>query len=125
MKTYKKKYNRYLLTYPMPGNKVYKTQNLDDAIKKCYKEFKTYNDIQDGYFGIVNMDTNEEYKFTAKNNNIYRVKQRGGFPSDNQSTNIFQEFMSSLFTKPTASQTTSSVGPTEELTVSPLTEMAP
>lgn len=126
MVTYKKKYNRYLLTYPMPGNKVYKTNNLDDAIKKCYKEFKTYNDIKDGYFGIVNIDTNEEYQFTAQNNNIYRMKdKRKNKTGGGSVVDAIQDFATTFVSNnnKVADQETSSVGPTEELTISPITEM--
>lgn len=80
MKTFKKKYHRYLLTYPYEGGKVYKARELNDAIKKCYKEFKSLNDIKDGMFGITDLDSDTEYQFKAQNNNIYRMKnsQKGG-----------------------------------------------
>jgi len=74
--TFQKKKHRYLLSFPFEGGKIYKANKLNDAIKKCYKEFKNINDIKDGMFGITDLDSNVEYKFKAENNTIFKLKNK-------------------------------------------------
>ena len=47
---------RYQLTYPYISNKVYESRNFDKAIDRCYKEFKSFNDISDGMFIVTELD---------------------------------------------------------------------
>ena len=74
------KYFRYKLVFPYAGNKIYKSNSLTDAATKCYKEFSDLNDVQDGIFGIMNMDTNNEHKFKVSDGNLYKHtrNQKGG-----------------------------------------------
>jgi len=73
-----KKYNRYQLSFPYEGSKIYKTKLLNRAVKKCYREYININDIKEGMFCVTNIDDNTEYRFKVKNNKIYKINQNGG-----------------------------------------------
>lgn len=59
------KYYRYQLTYPIEGNKIYKSRSLKKVARKCYDEIKNLSDIKEKQiFCITNLDKKLEYKFT-------------------------------------------------------------
>lgn len=61
------KYYRYQLTYPIEGNKIYKSRSLKKVAKKCYDEIKNLSDIKEKQvFCITNLDEKLEYKFTLE-----------------------------------------------------------
>jgi len=73
------KTKKYRLTYPHISNNIYKSISLKGVIKKCYKDFKSINDIDEGLFAITNLDDNIEYQFRVKNKKIFKInKQLGG-----------------------------------------------
>jgi len=78
MKPTLSKYNKFQLTYPFEGTKVYKSKSLTKAIKKCYKEFKHLNDINEGIFAVTNLNNEKEYHFQVKQNKLLKFKQKGG-----------------------------------------------
>lgn len=57
------KKHKYQLIYPIFGNKIYHTTSLKGGAQKCYDELKYLDVIQDNYFIVLNIDTNETYKF--------------------------------------------------------------
>ena len=71
-------YNRYRMTYPFEGPKIYKSKHLKKVVKKCYSDYKKMNDMSEGLFCVTNLDNNIEYKFGVKNGVIKKHKQRGG-----------------------------------------------
>lgn len=78
------KYFKYKLTFPYNGAKIYKSKSLSDGVKKCYTEFAQLNDVQDGIFGVTNIDTNNEHTFKVTDGNLYKYNknnktQNGGF----------------------------------------------
>ena len=95
-------YKRLFLTYPQSGKTIHKTKSLNRGIKKCYEEFKEFNDIGEGFFIVTDLNDNYEYKFKVKNSKIYRVnKQQGGAipipPTQDSST--FKHIIPDLSTK--------------------------
>ncbi len=70
-------YKRLFLTYPRKGTKIHKTKSLSRGIRKCYEEFKEFNDedIGEGSFVVTDLNDNCEYKFKIKNKKIYHVRQ--------------------------------------------------
>jgi hypothetical protein len=79
------KRSRYQLTYPFEGWSIYKSSSVEKAVKKCYNEFKNLNDVDEGLFGVTDLDNNIEYQFRIdKNKNkIYKQSkstkaQKGG-----------------------------------------------
>ena len=75
------KYYRYQMTFPFESNKVHKSKNLDKVVRKCYGEYRSFSDINDGMFCITNLDKNIEYRFKIKNKKIKKLKsyqQDGG-----------------------------------------------
>jgi hypothetical protein len=82
----KNKIYRLQLTYPYEGNKIYKTTSFREGVRKCYKEYRTYNDINDGLFFVTDLDKKSEYKFNAKNDVLFKVNnktQKGGNDNNN------------------------------------------
>ncbi len=69
----KRDYNRYQLTYPFRGNKIYETRSLTKAIKKGYRDFKLLNDINEGIFTITNLDKRIDYKCKVKDNKLLKI----------------------------------------------------
>lgn len=69
-KTYK-----YQLIYPKVGSKIYKTSSFKKGIKKCYEEFKNYIifDNSCDNFVVLNIDTNELYKFKYEQPKINNI----------------------------------------------------
>ena len=61
------KYYRYQLSYPIEGNKIYKSRSLNKVVKKCLFELEQ-NDINKDMFCIINLDTKIEYRFKKNNN---------------------------------------------------------
>lgn len=72
------RYNRYKLSYPHQGKKIYRTRYPEYAAEKCYKEFKELNDIEEGLFSVVNIDTAKEntYLVKKKDNKLKLKKQK-------------------------------------------------
>ena len=70
-----KHYYRYQMTYPYESNKIYKSRSLNKVAKKCYDEFKKFNDMDEGMFCITNLDKNIEYKLKVKNKRMTAQKQ--------------------------------------------------
>ena len=73
----------FVLSYPYTGSVVH-SNSFKNAIKQTYREFKSMNDINDGLFGVTDLDKNIEYQFRASNGQLLRTKkiQFGGNPSD-------------------------------------------
>lgn len=84
-----KKYYRYQMTFPFESNKIYKSRSLNKVVNKCYNEFKNFNDISDGMFGVTNIDKKIEHRFKIKNNKI--KYHRGG--NDNKINNQVEEIL--------------------------------
>lgn len=58
------KYHSFQLTYPVIGNKIYKSKSKEKAINKCYQEYKSYQNIfQENIFGVTDLDKKIEYRF--------------------------------------------------------------
>ncbi|AYV84228.1 MAG: hypothetical protein Hyperionvirus20_6 [Hyperionvirus sp.] len=55
--------NKYQLIHPIVGTKVYQSKSVGAGAKKCYQELKSFNYINSGYFGVLNVDTGETYQF--------------------------------------------------------------
>ena len=86
-----KKLKKYQLTYPFVSNKIYESRNFDKAVDRCYKEFKHFNDIQDGMFIVTDIDNNMEYRYRVKEK---KIKQIGG--DDNKDLDKINNHLSSL-----------------------------
>ena len=58
------KYHSFQLTYPVIGNKIYRSKSKEKAINKCYQEYKLlqYN-LQENIFGVTDLDKKIEYHF--------------------------------------------------------------
>lgn len=67
------KYNKYRLSYPIQGNKIYQSISLNRAAHKCYKDFKKLNG-DGGLFYVENIDTHEIFKYRTKDKHT----QKGG-----------------------------------------------
>lgn len=61
------KYYKYQLTFPYQSNKIYKSSDINKAIKKCYSDYKHLVVDNNKIFVITNLDTNEKYKIIVKN----------------------------------------------------------
>ena len=85
---YSYNYYRYQLTHPFEGSIIYKTRNVKNAAKRCYKEFRNYKMPEDDIFIITNLDNSLEYKFKLKDNKIYNIPQIGGDNGEQISINI-------------------------------------
>lgn len=83
-----KKYYRYQMTFPTEGNKIYKSRSINKVIRKCYDEYKNYNDIDEGMFCVTNLDKDVEYKFKVNDNKIKKIKQKGGSDVKRQTEEI-------------------------------------
>jgi len=81
------KYFRYKLTFPYAGTKIYKSNSLSTAAHKCYQEFTNLNDVKDGIFGIVNIDTNDEHKFKASDGTLYKYNKKNQNNNNNNNNN--------------------------------------
>src|SRR5436190_1082220 len=66
----KDKYYKYQMTFPFEGNKIYKSKSLSKVVKKCYKDYKKFSDINEGLFCVTNIDKDIEYRFKDKNDKI-------------------------------------------------------
>lgn len=76
-----KKYYKYQLTYPIEGNKIYKSRSLRKVVGKCLKDYKKNYFNENGIFHITNLDRDVEYRFKIKKNKIYSIKNlKGGEP---------------------------------------------
>ena len=73
-------YKRYLMTYPIEGNIIYKSKSESKAAKRCFKEeFKSVNGLEEGLFALKDMDSKKELKFRASHGKLYRIAdQKGG-----------------------------------------------
>jgi len=78
------KYYRYQLSYPIEGNKIYKSRSLNKVVKKCLFELEQ-NDINKDMFCIINLDTKIEYRFTKKKN-----KKKNNKSKDNEMYDLFE-----------------------------------
>ncbi len=67
------KYRRYQLTYPHEGSIIHSSKSKANAIKKCYKEFKRLNGINDGLFSVTDLDNKIEYQFKVRHNKIIKI----------------------------------------------------
>jgi len=73
-------YKRYILTYPIEGQIVHRSDSTKRAVKKCYKEYKKLAGITDGLFAVTDIDSQTEYTFKIKNHKIYNTKKQiGGY----------------------------------------------
>lgn len=73
-------YKRYILTYPMEGQVIHKSDSTKRGVKKCYKEYKKLSGIADGLFAVTDIDSQVEYMFKIKNHKIYDInEQYGGY----------------------------------------------
>jgi hypothetical protein len=101
------KCDRYQLTYPYEGTKIYRSKSLAKVAKRCYIEFKELNDINEGIFSITNIDTNTEYNFKVAKNKMYKInknnhnniEQKGGYPD-----NYHMSFSNIINSSPRASK---------------------
>ena len=77
----KDKYYKYQMTFPFEGNKIYKSKSLSKVVKKCYKDYKKFSDINEGLFCVTNIDKDIEYRFQVKNHKIiiYPAKAKWEF----------------------------------------------
>ena len=64
---------RYQLTYPHEGSIIHSSKSKANAIKKCYKEFKRLNGINDGLFSVTDLDNKIEYQFKVRHNQIIKM----------------------------------------------------
>ncbi len=68
----KQGYNRYQLTYPFEGNKIYETRSLERAAEKSYRdllnEINNYKDCN--VFTITDIDNRIEYNFQIDNKDL-------------------------------------------------------
>lgn len=69
------RYYKFQMTYPFESNKIHKSKSLKKVVKKCYKEFKSFSDINEGLFCITNLDKDIEYRFKVKNKRIEKLKR--------------------------------------------------
>jgi hypothetical protein len=69
------RYRRYQLIYPYEGVIVHKSKSKAKAIKKCYKEFKRLNGVDDGLFSVADLDNNIEYQFKVRHNKIMKLNE--------------------------------------------------
>ncbi len=67
------KYRRYQLTYPHEGSIIHKSKSKENAIRKCYNEFKRLNGINDGLFSVTDLDNKIEYQFKVRQNKIMKL----------------------------------------------------
>src|SRR5436190_8652523 len=72
----KDKYYKYQMTFPFEGNKIYKSKSLSKVVKKCYKDYKKFSDINEGLFCVTNIDKDIEYRFQVKNHKIIKIKKK-------------------------------------------------
>ena len=61
----KKGYNRYQLSRPFEGSKIYETRSLERATRKIYNELinRTRSSDIDNVFSITDIDNKVEYNF--------------------------------------------------------------
>ena len=77
-----KKQHNFQLVYPNEGD-VCKSNSLKEGAKKCYKEFKRLNDINEGMFTIKDLDRGKDYTFKVLKNKMYPIRdQTGGADGD-------------------------------------------
>lgn len=94
MVKHNKKYYRYQMTYPFESNKVYKSRSLRKVAEKYSREFKTFNDINEGLFCITNIDKNTEYRFQIRNNKLKKINNK---PLEGGGPDIQKNVMKDLF----------------------------
>lgn len=82
------KYYRYQMTFPFESNKIHKSKSLKKVVKKCYGEYKSFSDINDGMFCITNLDKNTEYRFKIKNKTIKKLNTNKNNLNKNNTNNI-------------------------------------
>lgn len=66
------------MTYPFKGQHIYRSQSLRNIAKKCYGEYKKMDNMQEGLFGITNLDKSIEYVFRVSNKRIRTSPHLGG-----------------------------------------------
>lgn len=71
-------YRRYLLTYPLEGNTIFKSKSESKAAKRVFKEFEDINGIGEGLFVMKDLTTDKEIKLQASNGKIYKMAEQSG-----------------------------------------------
>lgn len=69
-------YKRYLLTYPVEGQIIHKSDSTKRAVKKCYKEYKKLSGDPGGLFAVTDLDSETEYMFKIKGHKIYDMREK-------------------------------------------------
>src|SRR5439155_1694297 len=72
----KDKYYKYQMTFPFEGNKIYKSKSLSKVVKKCYKDYKKFSNINEGLFCVNNNNKKKKYKLKIKKNKIKKIKKK-------------------------------------------------
>jgi len=81
------KYYRYQLSYPIEGNKIYKSRSLNKVVKKCLLELEQ-NNINKDIFCIINLDNKIEYRFKKKKKK--KNKKKNNKSKDNEMYDLFE-----------------------------------
>lgn len=67
--------HRYKLIFPFESDKIYHSSSLRKVTKICYKQFKKFNDIDNGIITIYDIDDNINYDFRINGNIVKKIRE--------------------------------------------------